>query len=60
MRVTRVFYSRAENLREEKTVPQQSCVNSLGSRVRVLSSASPALALLLGFILVILGSFGGV
>jgi hypothetical protein len=30
----------------------------LGSGVRVLSSASPAVALLLGFILVILGSFG--
>jgi hypothetical protein len=33
-------------------------VKSLG-RVRVLTSASPALALLLGFTLVILGSFGG-
>ncbi len=30
----------------------------MGSRAWVLSSASPALALLLGFILVILGSFG--
>jgi len=33
-------------------------VKSLGSRARVLTSASPTLALLLGFILVILGSFG--
>ena len=34
-------------------------MKSLGSRVRVLSSASPAVALLLGFVLVTLGSFGG-
>jgi hypothetical protein len=30
----------------------------LGSRAKVFTSASPALALLLGFILVVLGSFG--
>jgi hypothetical protein len=30
----------------------------LGSRTPILTSATPALALLLGFILVILGSFG--
>ena len=30
----------------------------MGSRGHILSSATPALALLLGFVLVILGSFG--